>query len=74
MGTCVGVAVGKNTGVGGIGWKGVAVAVGLAGMKSKFGFMLTAAGAATGAMGKLQAATTKTNKAKAEVCFNRIGL
>jgi hypothetical protein len=41
--------------VGGMGWKGVAVAVAFEGKKRKFGFMLTAAGAAMGPTGKLQA-------------------
>ena len=38
-----------------MGWKGVAVAVAFEGKKRKFGFMLTAAGAAMGPTGKLQA-------------------
>jgi len=53
-----GVAVGKKTAVGSIGWNGVAVAVGLLGLYKKFGFMLTAAGAS----GKLQA-ESKINRA-----------
>ena len=38
-----------------MGWKGVEVAVALAGENNKFGFMLTAAGAVIGPTGKLQA-------------------
>ena len=53
MGT--GVAVGLYTAVGGMVWKGFAVAVALEGEKRKFGFMLTAAGAVIGPTGKLQA-------------------
>ena len=45
-----------------MGWKGVAVAVALAGEKMKFGFMLTAAGAEIGPTGKLQA-DARTEKA-----------
>jgi hypothetical protein len=49
----------------------VAVVVGLAGMKSKFEFMLIA-GAAAGATGKLQAANKNTNKVRAVKCLVRI--
>jgi hypothetical protein len=66
------VAVGKYVAVGGTGWKGVAVAVAFAGLYRKFGFMLTAAGAAKGAIGKLQAEIKQINANKMKGSLMRI--
>jgi len=66
------VAVGKYVAVGGRGWKGVAVAVAFAGLNRKFGFMLTAAGAAKGAIGKLQAKIKLINANKMIVSLVRM--
>lgn len=58
--------------MGGRGWKGVAVAVASAGLYKKSWFMLSAAGAVIGDIGKLQAEIMPSNANRTKGSFLRI--